>query len=238
MNGVMTRRQRLRGSIEHLYDAFSGYRLERPEAATFFDYGPSAEELAGIRMPLRKIPDEVVGSMEFWESGWNGWGKPPEVKYVLPRVAEHVAFDLRRLHRGGPFSLFKCKLGRYRSDPVWRPIEVEAITQFLRAFFCYHHAKGSKDFGLLLEVLLLVGFTDDEISALLVEDSTRPIVDSVIEVLDYFDVRELGPDAVRRKGLWASTDRVNQFLATMLCRLSAEQREELEVRHSLRHIDR
>ncbi len=72
-----------------------------------FDYGPTAEELAGITKDLRNIPTEVIDAMEFYGAEW---GTDNEVKYFLPRILECISEDISRLEDPNYFSLFKYKL--------------------------------------------------------------------------------------------------------------------------------
>lgn len=129
-------------SISKLYEVFERYKLDGAENVTCFDYGPSEENLAGIKMPLREIPLSVVALMEFYDYTWDSWGREIDVKYFLPRLCELIAHDSMALEDAGTFSFFKYKLTNclVPQNCKWRDEERKAIHQFLRELFIVNFA--------------------------------------------------------------------------------------------------
>lgn len=156
--------ERLSDSISKLYTVFERYKLEDFENVTCFDFGPTETELEGMRVPLRKVPFEVLAAMEFYEHRWDGWGREIDVKYFLPRFCEFIASNTSELEDSGGFSFFKYKLGKclHPENGRWTDDERFAIRSFIRELLLTNFAARTDIRG-FVECAVAVGFPAAEL---------------------------------------------------------------------------
>lgn len=171
--------------IENLFQVFQKYRITIAlDSAGVFDFGPSESELKGISKPLREIPEDVLLSMEFYGHGWTSWGTEEEVKYYLPRLLELFSKNLDALER--VFSLLKFKLNdALLPESDWPEREVKALHGY---FISLLKCNLTQDVGYLIEGLVVVGFSAEEVLGVLrgAEPSSQKICAE--KVLAHFDV--------------------------------------------------
>lgn len=155
--------------INEAYEAFKAYQVTDFSALTVFDHGPTQEELDGVSLNLKDVPDKVLGSMEFYDFGWESWGTEVEVKYFLPRFLEYLAAKPSRLEGGGASSLLKFKMLNLHESELWLPAEKAILFSFLDIFFDQIF-KENKILEVAVECMLAIGMSPDSIIERLSKD--------------------------------------------------------------------
>jgi hypothetical protein len=171
--------------IENLYQVFQRYRITIAlNHVGVFDFGPSESELKGISKPLKEIPEDVLLSMEFYGYGWSSWGTEEEVKYYLPRLLGLFSKKLEALEH--VFSLLKFKLNdALLPESDWPKHEVKALRDY---FISLLKCNITQDIGYLIEGLVVVGFSAEEVLGVLRE--SEPLSQKICaeKILAHFDV--------------------------------------------------
>lgn len=174
-------------AVEKLYLIFRHYKIDDFTKISCFDYGPTAEELASISKDIQEIPDEVLQSMEFYDSTWDSWGTKNEVGYFLPRLMQYIADDVSRINDMGMHSLFKYKLAGLFSYATrdWSREEKQSLYAFFTALLTQHLSRDIYVGG-LIECTLALGFTTEYIFTCWKTD-TQKRKQQHIQIIEYFE---------------------------------------------------
>lgn len=132
-------------SIDNLYKVLSIYPI--PSRFTCYDGQWSNSNILKIQTiknyEIAMIPDELIRMLEFYTD----WGKPEEIKYLLPRVAEYKIIDLIKDVLSNNLYLICMSLNgnglfKYGMDIEWSVNEQKAIRTFWYALidFMLHNA--------------------------------------------------------------------------------------------------
>lgn len=132
-------------SIEDLYHTFRKY--PKPTHLTCLDnIRGDCDQISKLVLNhnLRSIPEELIGELEFYGTD-ESWGTTAEVKYLLPRILEHIAIGFLYactnnssdksciLDYGTTDNGFcKCKLKQIK---IWPKKEQDVILEFIYNIF-------------------------------------------------------------------------------------------------------
>lgn len=214
-------------AIDRLYEVFKIYQIKDPANVSFFDFGPNAEEFAGISNELRNIPTRILDRMEFYEAGWNSWGTENEVKYLLPRLLECISFDINRLDDPGYFSLFKYKLKNCFSvtNKDWSDIEKNCIKKFFDVLLECHLSK-SVEIGFLIECVLTLDMSPDYIVS---KWNSKEVLhkNQVINLFTHFNCLNDGK-FYSPKGVYLdNNEKIKKFIDYVYTKLTPEELAEI-----------
>lgn len=227
----------IRLAIENLYQVFKRYNLEDPTNVSCFDYGPTAEEIAGISKDLREIPSKVVDAMEFYGTEW---GTANEVKYFLPRLLECIAEDINRLDDPGYFSLIKYKLQGCLSTKnldlpkkedvivgilAYTQEEKICIQKFFNALLQYHLSRLS-EIGILIECALALDMLPEHILANWKCDEVLH-QKQVVGLFKYFNCIAYGTYSHPKAVYLDTSEKIKDFLDLLYTKLTPEELAEI-----------